>query len=117
MPGQWQTMIAGSPGAITSGSRPPLPSAVMNWSTEPRVSPSQPPNQSPVQPMIETTHSGLSRVDPGGELDPRGDALLRVGEQVPEVVRDLGLEHVAARPGTCPGQGVRGSCCRTRRAS
>ena len=39
-------------------------SSVMNWSTEPGVRPSQPPNQSPVQPMIETTQRGSSPSSP-----------------------------------------------------
>jgi len=59
-PGQWQTIIVGSPLSMTCGSRPPLRSSVMHLSAEPGFSPSQPPNQSPVQPMMETTHFGSS---------------------------------------------------------
>ncbi len=36
----------------------------MKRSTEPGVSPSQPPNQSPVQPMIDTTHRGSGPSSP-----------------------------------------------------
>ena len=61
---------AGSPRRITLGRPAARPSAVMNWSTVPGVRPSQPPNQSPVQPMIDTTQRGSSPSRPPSALDP-----------------------------------------------
>ncbi len=53
----------------------------MNWSTRPGVRPSQPPNQSPVQPMIETTHCGSGPSRPEA-YSTRGATLRVVGEEV-----------------------------------
>ena len=115
IPGQWQTITAGSPRAITSGSRPPFKSAVMNWSTEPGVSPSQPPNQSPVQPMIETTHLRVRPVQPRGKLDARRDAP-SIGEEMPEIVGNLGTEDVTASVQRAARKLRQGTSCRSRRA-
>ena len=68
----------------------------MNFSTEPGVRPSHPPNQSPVQPTIETTHRGSSPHRPDAYCDARRDAPV-VREQVAEVVGNLGGVDVSAR--------------------
>ena len=67
----------------------------MNGSAPPGGVLSQPPVQSPVQPMMLTTHCGLGAVEAARVLDARRDALRPADDRVAEVVRDLGLEDVA----------------------
>ena len=95
MPGQWQTMTAGSPRAITSGSRPCF--EVGRDELVDRAGSQSVPAAEPVAGAADDRNHA-SRVRPvqaRGQLDAGSDAPL-VREKMPEIMRNLGPEDVAA---------------------
>ena len=88
-------MIAGSPRAITSGSRPRF--EVGRDELIDRAGREPIPAAEPIAGAADDRdHApGVGPFESRGIFDPRGDALA-IGEEVAEIVGNLGLEDVAA---------------------